>query len=269
MKALTLKRNFKLPFRAGELWVYEGSDGAVGIDIEPICRRLGIGYAAERERILRQRCFADNTWTTSVDVNGVRRPCFFLDKDCVPGWLQGIDESRCASQQARDALYLYQTEGIDALRRYYSEGIAINPRVPISPAQIVQQMAQVLVEQEQKILEHDQRLREQEQRGIETHLRIEHVEGTAKAALGRQEGNHGMYTIVAFWGWNGVHLDHYQANMIGQHLSRRCRERGIRLGRRRHAGYAKENTYPEAALKEYFDEFNGTGSWWPGDTRAF
>lgn len=96
------------------------------IILKPICDGLGIDEDAQRRK-LAQADWATTSLITAVAADGRTREMTAVDADCLPMWLVTIQPSRVA-EHVRPALVALQREAAHALRDYFYNGGAINPR---------------------------------------------------------------------------------------------------------------------------------------------
>jgi hypothetical protein len=123
------------PFRQGEMLPVEFHgdtidavfhNGRVWVSLRRLCESLGIDADSQRVK-LREKPWARTVIITVRDANGRQQQTFCIDLDTLPMWLATIDVGRVA-EDVRGKLTAYQCEAADALRRYFFEGQATNPR---------------------------------------------------------------------------------------------------------------------------------------------
>ncbi|MFC9769335.1 phage antirepressor N-terminal domain-containing protein, partial [Rhodococcus jostii] len=96
------------------------------VPLKPMCQSLGIDEDAQRRK-LAQADWAVTSLITATGSDGKSYQMTALDADHLPMWLVTIQPSRVATE-ARQVLSAFQREAAGALRDYFYQGVAVNPR---------------------------------------------------------------------------------------------------------------------------------------------
>ncbi len=116
-------------FYGDEITAVRLEDGTIYVPIRPLCQRLGIDWAAQRQRIMRDAVLSGETMsvviiTTDIEP-GSRRPrtseMTCLPLDYLNGWLFGINANR-VKVELRERVIQYQKECYRVLSEAFQEG---------------------------------------------------------------------------------------------------------------------------------------------------
>lgn len=106
------------------------------VAMRPVCDAIGLQWQSQYNRIKRHPVLAACVAVMNTQLPGdtQRRAVVILPLQYLNGWLFGIDASR-VKPAIRERLIQYQRECFQALYDYWHRGVAINPRVTLTPAQ--------------------------------------------------------------------------------------------------------------------------------------
>jgi hypothetical protein len=110
-----------VPFYGRDLVAVRLSDGRVCAVLRWLCEGMQLEVTAQVRRIRRKTALRDDLVSVRVETPGGPQAMPALALHGLPGWLYGIDESRVASPEARDAVVLFQREATDALYKHFSQ----------------------------------------------------------------------------------------------------------------------------------------------------
>lgn len=114
-------------FHGATLPVFTGSNGERLVAMKPICEAIGLDWAAQRKRILRNQIMAKGMVIMNLQTNGGPQEMACLNLNLLNGWLFGVEVSR-VREEIRDKLTCYQAECFDVLSAHWQQGEAVNPR---------------------------------------------------------------------------------------------------------------------------------------------
>jgi hypothetical protein len=101
--------------------------GKVWAGLKRLCESLGVDFAGQFTK-LRQKPWARIEMISIRDSAGRKQETCCVDLDTLPMWLATIDAGRVA-ESIRPKLEAFQCEAADALRQYFFQGEAVNPRM--------------------------------------------------------------------------------------------------------------------------------------------
>lgn len=105
------------------------------VAMRPVCDAIGLDWEGQRQRIARHPVLKTVAFVIqATGADGKNYRMLVLPLQYLNGWLFGIDASR-VKRGCREDLIRYQRECFQALYDYWSQGVAINPRVTLTPAQ--------------------------------------------------------------------------------------------------------------------------------------
>lgn len=121
-----------VPFHGHDLITIQDGE-TVRVAMKPICDAIGLSWSGQYERINRHPVLSATVRVIrTVAEDGKSRELFTLPLNKLNGWLFGINATR-TKPESRDKLVEYQSECFDVLWDYWSKGVAINPRTPLTP----------------------------------------------------------------------------------------------------------------------------------------
>lgn len=107
----------------------------VWVSLRHACEAMGIDPENQRRK-LRTKPWARAVMSTATGSDGKQYQMTMIDRRTFTMWLATLDASR-AAEAARPIIEAFQNEAADALDAYFSEGVAVNPRMappPTAPA---------------------------------------------------------------------------------------------------------------------------------------
>lgn len=121
-----LTRQIKVPFHGAELYVVE-HDKQPYTPMKPIVEGIGVSWQGQHEKLSanQDRWGIKNILIPSTTGNQ-EMICLPLRK--LPGWLMTIQPNKIKKDDVRERVIQYQNECDDVLWKYWTEGIAVNPR---------------------------------------------------------------------------------------------------------------------------------------------
>lgn len=104
------------------------------VAMKPVAEAIGLQWQSQYNRIRRHPVLATCVSVMDMQLPGdtQRRAVVILPLQYLNGWLFGIDASR-VKPEIRERLVQYQRECFQALYDYWHQGVAINPRIPLTP----------------------------------------------------------------------------------------------------------------------------------------
>lgn len=121
-------------FHGHELVLVAHNDGP-HVAMKTVCEAIGLDWSSQHKRMRRHQVLGPAmVMMTTVGEDGKDRAMVVLPLQYLNGWLFGIDVNR-VKKECRAALIRYQRECFQALYDYWHQGVAINPRVTLTPAQ--------------------------------------------------------------------------------------------------------------------------------------
>lgn len=109
--------------------IEEDGERRIYVPVRPICDYLGLSWAGQRERIMRDEVLAESARFVRITRTAVgRRTVVCLPLDFLPGWLFGISFDR-VRPELRPALKRYRRECFRALAQAFSPELVI-PQLP-------------------------------------------------------------------------------------------------------------------------------------------
>lgn len=143
-------------------------NGQPVVVIKPTILGMGLDYSAQLKK-LKTRSWATVAETATVGADGKVRDMATVDLDTWSMLLANIDENK-VKPEAKDLVVAYQKESAQALRDYWTKGVAINPA-----------MAQAIVEPTRKelaymVIESEERAENEGARADKAEARAEIVE---------------------------------------------------------------------------------------------
>lgn len=112
------------------------------VPIKPVCDALGIDVDSQRKK-LDGADWASTVLITVVAADGKQREMVAIDADHLPMWLATIQVGR-VSPDARPTLIAFQREAAKALRDYFYDGGAINPRATTDQLDLIQRRVSIV-----------------------------------------------------------------------------------------------------------------------------
>lgn len=116
-------------FNGQELAVIPQKDKLL-VAIKPICENIGIDWSSQLKRIKRDEVLDSNmVMMTTVAGDGKSRSLLCLPMEYLNGWLFCIDSNRIKNPEVKARVIEYKKECYQALFSYWTQGIAVNPRI--------------------------------------------------------------------------------------------------------------------------------------------
>lgn len=115
-------------FNGQELAVIPQKDKLL-VAVKPICENIGIQWHAQRKRIHRDIVLSEGASMMDSPSNGGDQQTLCLPLELLNGWLFGIDTNRIKKPKVKARVIEYQRECYLALFSYWTQGIAVNPRI--------------------------------------------------------------------------------------------------------------------------------------------
>ncbi|MFE1104119.1 phage antirepressor N-terminal domain-containing protein [Nocardiopsis alba] len=116
----------KIAFHGSFIHTALGVDGEPVVILKPTVEAMGLDWEPQRKKLDR-RSWATTSQQEAVAADGKKRLMDACDLDTWSMLLANIDENR-VSATAKPLVIAYQRESAQALRQYWAEGGAINPR---------------------------------------------------------------------------------------------------------------------------------------------
>jgi hypothetical protein len=133
----------------GQALVVIDREGEPYVAMKPVVEGMGLTWQPQHRKL------ADNAARWGIinmvipSVGGAQgTACLPLRK--LPGWLMTINPAKVKPEIAGRVI-LYQAECDDALWAYWHKGAALNPRVALTPNELLLQAVQALVDQDRKL----------------------------------------------------------------------------------------------------------------------
>lgn len=121
----------RVPFHGRIIHTTMGLDGEPAVVLKPTIEAMGLDYSAQLKK-LKIRSWATVAETATVAEDGKTRVMATINLETWSMLLANIDENR-VSLDAQPLVIAYQKESAKALRDYWTQGVAVNPRY--SPAE--------------------------------------------------------------------------------------------------------------------------------------
>nr|WP_255672919.1 phage antirepressor N-terminal domain-containing protein [Glycomyces amatae] len=121
-----------VPFHGRVIHTTLGIDGEPAIVLKPTIEAMGLDYSTQLRK-LKSRSWAVMGETPTTGTDGKTYMMVTIDLETWSMLLANIDENK-VSLAARSLVIAYQRESAKALRDYWTQGIAINPRVSVEQA---------------------------------------------------------------------------------------------------------------------------------------
>ena len=120
-----------VPFHGDELFLIEHG-GQPYAPMKAIVKGMGLGWQAQHRKL------SENSERWGVIKMVIPPLDAHNDATCIPvrklpGWLMTISPNKIKNPVVRDKVVTYQNECDDALWDYWTQGVAINPRIPLTP----------------------------------------------------------------------------------------------------------------------------------------
>src|SRR5262249_8029940 len=109
-----------IPFYGRTLVAVRLTDGRICAVLRWLCEGMQLEITAQVRRIRRKTALRDDLVNVQVTTDGGPQPMAVLTLHGLPGWLYGVDEMRVASDEAREAVVLFQREATDVLAQYFA-----------------------------------------------------------------------------------------------------------------------------------------------------
>ncbi len=109
-----------VPFYGRELVAVRLADGRIAAVLRWLCEGMQLHPDAQVRRIRRKTALKDDLLMVRVDTEGGPQTMPALTLHGLPGWLYTIDETRLGSEEAREAVLLFQHEATDVLSQHFS-----------------------------------------------------------------------------------------------------------------------------------------------------
>ena len=135
--AVTTNKAITVPFHGAELYVVE-HNGQPYTPMKPIVEGMGLAWQPQHRKLSSN----DSRWgvtmmvipaqqgiTIKVMPSGGAQQMLMMPLRKLPGWLATIDPGRIKNPDVRTRVIRYQNECDDVLWQYWSEGVAVNPRI--------------------------------------------------------------------------------------------------------------------------------------------
>ena len=121
----------------GEVWVF----------LKPVVEQLGLRWQPQQRKIRNEQLYEKGITLMVIPSAGGPQTSLFIRRKEFLAWLFRLQPTRVRDEW-KDRLHQFQLEAVDALDRYFSEGVAVNPAaVAVSPETVarnfVQQTAEV------------------------------------------------------------------------------------------------------------------------------
>lgn len=120
-----------VPFHGHDLITIQDGE-TVRVAMKPICDAIGLQWQAQFNRIKRHAVLSQGVSIMNIPSNGGIQQFTTLPIEMLNGWLFGVDSNR-VKPEIREHLLMYQRECFQALASYWQKGVAINPRIPLTP----------------------------------------------------------------------------------------------------------------------------------------
>lgn len=109
-------------------------DNDVFVAMKPVVSGIGVSWQGQHEK-LKSNPARWGVKEILIPSDGGEQSMICLPLRKLHGWLMTIHPGKIKDQEVRENVIVYQNECDDVLWKYYSEGVAINPRLPITPEQ--------------------------------------------------------------------------------------------------------------------------------------
>ncbi|WP_417794727.1 phage antirepressor N-terminal domain-containing protein [Terasakiella pusilla] len=120
-----------VPFHGDELFLVE-HEGQPYTPMKAIVEGMGLNWSTQSKKL---RNNADRWGVVKMTIPSLDAhnevSCMPVRK--LPGWLMTVSPNKLKSDGVREKVVQYQNECDDVLWAYWKEGIAINPRIPLTP----------------------------------------------------------------------------------------------------------------------------------------
>ncbi|MCG7598893.1 ORF6C domain-containing protein [Halomonas sp. McH1-25] len=122
-----------VPFHGANLLLVE-HDGQPYTPMKPIVDGMGLDWRGQQAKIkANQRRWATVEISSIVAADGKKRSMICMPLRKLPGWLMTIMPNKVKSLVVREKVEQYQDECDDVLWRYWNDGVAVNPRITLTP----------------------------------------------------------------------------------------------------------------------------------------
>ena len=105
---------------------WQDADGEIVVGLRWACEQIGIAWSVQLQKIRKNPLFKDQLLRVDCQHAGQRREVIGLKLDLFLMFLATIN-SAFVSERAREPLLIYQRQCAQALRDYWTQGVAINP----------------------------------------------------------------------------------------------------------------------------------------------
>jgi len=132
-----------VPFHGRVIHTTMGADGEPAIVLKPTIEAMGLDYSAQLKK-LKTRSWAVVGETATTGSDGKTYSMVTVDLETWSMLLANIDENK-VNATARDLVIAYQKESAKALRDYWTQGVALNPRYsPVEQAAVLAALSGVV-----------------------------------------------------------------------------------------------------------------------------
>ncbi|WP_062359611.1 phage antirepressor N-terminal domain-containing protein [Vreelandella aquamarina] len=122
-----------VPFNGNDLYLIE-HEGQPYTPMKPIVDGMGLDWRGQQAKIkANQRRWATMEISSIVAADGKKRSMICIPLRKLPGWLMTIMPNKVKNPAIREKVEQYQDECDDVLWSYWTKGVAINPRIPLTP----------------------------------------------------------------------------------------------------------------------------------------
>jgi len=115
-------------FNGQELAVIPQKDKLL-VAVKPVCENIGINWDSQFRRIKRDPVLNEGIAIMDIPSRGGDQQTLCLPLELLNGWLFGIDTNRIKTPKVKARVIEYQRECYQALFSYWTQGIAVNPRI--------------------------------------------------------------------------------------------------------------------------------------------
>lgn len=116
-----------IPFHGAQIIALE-DDETRWVSPRHVCETIGIAFSKQLQK-LKSKSWARVSLKDTRDSSGRTQQITMIDRKTFTMWLATIETSRVRNDDARKMVEAFQNEAADALDAYFSQGVAVNPRM--------------------------------------------------------------------------------------------------------------------------------------------